>query len=468
MRTPSLVLVLIGLVGLVGAPARAQQASASAEQRPNVLFFVLDDLNDWVGCLGGHPQARTPNIDRLAARGVLFTNAHAPAPACNPSRVAIFTGVAPHRSGLYDQSPNFRDLWPDRLTLPQRLRAVGYHPQGAGKVFHKPYADPPSWDDFFPSLELQMAPDSVQRKLEGIVGNHAAAVVDAPNSSLGDGKVADWIAAALRRPPEQPFFIACGIHRPHDPWIAPAEHYAKFPLDSIQLPPTRSDDLDDVPAAARQMGYTPRASPEAAQRAVQAYLACVSFADEIVGQVLDALDASPHAANTIVVLWSDHGFHLGEKQNWSKLTLWEEATRVPLIVVAPGIAGGQRCARPVSLQDLHPTILELCGLPPVEGLDGQSLVPLLRDPSAPRDRPALTTWGFQNHALRSERWRYIRYADGSEELYDHETDPEEWTNLAGDERTTAVKAELARWLPQENAPEVKKEKTKPTFGRPGK
>ncbi|NOT30280.1 MAG: sulfatase [Planctomycetes bacterium] len=474
MHTTPLAMILSLLSGSpeAGQDGATPAVSASpASERPNVLFFILDDLNDWVGCLGGHPQALTPNIDRLAARGVLFTNAHAPAPACNPSRVAVFTGIAPHRSGLYDQSPNFRDVWPDAITLPQHLRSLGYNPLGAGKVFHKPYPDPVSWDAFFPSKDLQMAPDSVQRRLVGTVGNHSAAAVEAEASSLGDGKVAEWVSATLRRPPEQPFFLACGFHRPHDPWIAPASHYAKFPLAEIQLPPSRSDDLADVPKAALAMCYTPRADPEQSRRAVQAYLACISFADALVGQVLDALDSSACAQNTIVVLWSDNGFHMGEKQNWSKLTLWEESTRVPLIVVAPGVKAGQRCVRPVSLQDLYPTVMELCGLPPVAGIDGHSLVPLLEDSSAVWERPALTTWGFQNHAVRSERWRYIRYADGSEELYDHEQDPNEWTNLAGDPRHAPVKLELSRWFPTENAADVKAAKAKragTTRERPGR
>ena len=448
---------------------RAQAEPASAAQtKPNVLFIVLDDLNDWVGCLGGHPQALTPNIDRLAERGVLFTNAQVPAPMCNPSRVAIFTGMAPHRSGLYDQKTRFRDFFPDAVTLPQRLRSHGYGALGGGKVFHLPFPDPVSWDAFYPSKELQVSPDTVPTRPRLILGRLDGAAVEADGASLGDGRVAGWAAETLKQLPQgKPFFLACGIHRPHVPWIAPASHYAKFPLESIQLPARLAGDLEDVPAAALELGTTPKSDDDEARRAVQAYLACVSYADELVGRVIDALDASPHARNTIVVLWSDNGFHLGEKQNWSKWTLWEESTRVPLIVVAPGGKSGGRSARPVSLQDLYSTILELCGLPLPDGIDGRSLVPLLKDPGAPWDRPALTTSGYGNHALRSERWRYIRYADGTEELYDHEADPNEWKNVAADPRFESVKADLARWLPEEEVPSVERPKVRRGTGGGG-
>lgn len=441
--------MLLLAFGAAGA-AGAQEQTAAA--RPNVLFVVIDDLNDWVGCLGGNPQARTPNLDALAARGTLFTNAHAPAPACNPCRAAVLTGIAPHHSGLYDQQPGFRQVLPDVLTLPQRLHAAGYEALGSGKVFHHAFPDPDSWQVYFPSKTVAIPPDTVRRKLEPILGNHFGAAVDTPASGLGDGKVADWIAATLTDPPAQPFFLACGFYRPHVPWIAPSECYARFPLAGIRLETPPPDDLDDVPEAGREMARGKPSTPAEERRAVQAYLACTSFVDDQLGRVLAALDASPCARNTIIVLWSDNGIHLGEKQAWSKQTLWEESTRVPLIVVTPGGPRGRRCARPVSLQDLYPTILELCGLERPAGIDGESLVPLLADPEAARERPALSTSGFRNHALRSERWRYIRYADGSEELYDHQADPGEWKNLAGDPALAAVKADLARWLPHDDAP----------------
>lgn len=454
------------------AQASAPQAPASgAPAHPNVLYLIFDDLNDWVGCLGGHPQANTPNIDRLAQRGVLFTNAHVPAPMCNPSRLAVLTGMAPHHSGLYEQDLKLREVFPDALTMPQRLRTHGYSAFGGGKVFHKPFPDPVSWDSFFPSKDLQVASDLVPTQGKLILGTLAGAPVEADGSQLGDGRVAAWAAEMLERPPQQPFFLACGIHRPHVPWFAPASSYAKFPLESVQLPAIEADKQEDAQPSRRVVSARPRTDPENARRAVQAYLACVSYADDLVGQVIAALDASPVAQNTIVVLWSDNGFHLGEKGCWSKYTLWEESTRVPLIVVAPGVKAGGRCARPVSLQDLYPTIFELCGLPLPEGIDGQSLVPLLKDPAAPWDRPALTTSGYGNHALRSERWRYIRYDDGREELYDHEADPNEWKNLAADPQWAQVKADLARWLPNDEVPSAddsKRARARSPAKRPGK
>jgi len=447
----------LALLALVSGAARAQDAAPPP--RPNVLFLVVDDLNDWVGCLGGNPQTRTPNIDRLASRGMLFTNAHAAAPSCNPSRVAVLTGVAPYRSGLYDNTPGLREVFPDAVTLPQRLHAAGYHALGSGKVFHHAYPDPASWDEFFPSKDVQMPSDTTRGKLVKLYGSLFGVAVDAPATELCDGKVAEWVSAQLARPPQEPFFLACGFYRPHTPWVATADAYARFPLEQVELPAARPDDLDDVPAAARTLegrAAAKAATPDEARRAVQAYLACIAFVDDQVGRVLDALDRSPAAKNTIVVLWGDNGFHLGQKERWGKETLWEESTHVPLIVLAPGVAPGSRCARPVSLQDLHPTLLELCGLPPVAGVDGTSLTPLLADPEVPWERPALTTSGFGNHSVRSERWRYTRYADGGEELYDLEADPHEWTNRAADPACAATKAELARWIPTENAADVRK------------
>jgi arylsulfatase A-like enzyme len=421
------------VLALGAGPQAAESPAPRAATPPDVLLILIDDLNDWVGCLGGNPQAQTPHIDRLAARGMLFTNAHTPAPSCNPARVALFTGLAPHTSGVYDNDTAFRIGMPDALTLPQRLGASGYAAFGAGKVFHHVFADPSSWDDFFPAKELQIPPDSVRGKQAPIVRKHGGGPVAAEPEQLGDGKVAAWIAAALAAPARRPFFAAAGFYRPHTPWIAPEVNYARFPLEKIELPPN--------------------VRPErGAREGVRAYLACTSFADDMVGRVLDALDASPRARETIVILCSDNGFHLGEKGLWAKSTLWEESTRVPLIVVAPGVAPGTRCARPVSLIDLLPTVLELCGAPPVAGLDGQSLVPLLRDPERTSGRPALTTLGPGEHTLRSERWRYVRHADGSDELYDHASDPDEERDVSDAPENAAVKAELARWLPASDAP----------------
>jgi arylsulfatase A-like enzyme len=272
--------------------------------------------------------------------------------------------------------------------------------------------------------------------------------------------VASWGMEFLKGDHGGPFFLACGFFRPHLPWYVPPKYFEMYPADEVTLPNVNENDLDDVPKIGRQM-----ARPEGDhkkvietdnwRRAVQGYLACISFVDTQIGKVLDALYSSPYAEDTIVVLWGDHGWHLGEKLHWRKFALWEEATHNVFMVVAPGLTrAGGRCSRPVSLLDIYPTLIELCGLPPKEGLEGQSLVPLLRDPAAEWERPVLTTHGRENHSIRSERWRYIRYRDGTEELYDHDNDELEWTNLAGRAEHADVKQELARWLPESNAPDA--------------
>jgi arylsulfatase A-like enzyme len=297
--------------------------------------------------------------------------------------------------------------------------------------------------------------------------------LDVEDSRMGDTQVVDWIISQLQAKHDKPLFLACGIFRPHLPWYVPRKYFDQFPVGEIQLPAHRDDDLDDLPPAGIKMANPTRdhaavVKNDQWQAAVQGYLASISYTDGLVGRLIDALDGSAHANNTVVVMWTDHGWHLGEKQHWRKFALWDEATRTPLIFVAPkgtpglppGTPTGKRVKKPVSLLDIYPTLAELCGLPERDGLSGQSLVPLLRDPVAEWDRPAITTHGRLNHAIRTERWRYIRYADGSEELYDHDSDPMEYTNLAGQPRLASVKRKLAAWLPTENAPNAPYDKNK--------
>jgi arylsulfatase A-like enzyme len=279
--------------------------------------------------------------------------------------------------------------------------------------------------------------------------------------TMGDGQMIDWACRFLGEKRDRPFFLAAGTFRPHLPWYAPTEYFDLYPEAEVRLPPIREDDLDDVPPAGQRLATARKNDFQLIRhsgkwhQAVAAYLASISFADAMVGRLLDALDAAGQSERTIIVLWSDHGWHLGEKGHWHKMTLWEEATRVPLVIVAPGVTStATRCDRPVSLVDLYPTLVELCGLEPRPGLDGLSLVPLLKNPQARRDRPAVITYRRGNHAVRSQRWRYIRYADGSEELYDHQEDPNEWTNLADRPELGGVKELLARWLPEAEAPEA--------------
>lgn len=424
--------------------------TAQGGDRPNVLFIAVDDLRDWVGHLGGHSNAKTPHIDNLADRGVSFTRAYCSAPLCNPSRISLLTGVAPFRSGVYGNGERMRDKLPDAVTLMQHFRASGYSVRGGGKIFHGPNKyDADSWDYYF----------------AGSGGNNRAAVKRDPNlpksawtpwgpldcddGDMFDGRTANWIISELEKPQEKPFFLAYGLTKPHLPWNVPQKYFDLHPLDGIELPPVKEGDLDDVPAFGKKLArevYDPSGEKNFAVKpngdhanviannqwrvAVQAYLATISFADAQIGRVLEALDRSEHSDNTIIVLWGDHGWHLGEKNHWRKHALWDVSTRTPLIFAAPtGIAKDQLCQRPVSLIDIYPTLIELCGLPEKEGLDGQSLKPLLENPDRKWDRPVVITYGESNHALQTERWRYIQYHDGGRELYDHDSDPNEWTNL---------------------------------------
>ena len=447
--------------------------SAQDTARRDVLFIAVDDLNDWVGVLGGHPQARTPNIDALAARGMTFLNAHSPSALCNPSRTALLTGLRPSTSGVYGNNEDWRtmDRFSGVATLPRHFRDRGYRTFGAGKIFHAHtfgpagffgLNDPAAWDAFYPSVGRQL-PDEVGPPLRPsnrnpLFNGFDWSPVVTEDSAMGDGQVVSWIEQQLVAETGNPRFVAAGIYRPHLPWYVPQPYFDMHPLESIELPATIADDLDDVPAVGRAGSFQSTElhewvleDPPRWKEAVQGYLASISFADAMVGRLMQALERSGRADRTIVVLWGDHGFHLGEKARWRKMTLWEESTHVPLIVVAPGVTTpGSMSSTPVSLMDIYPTLTALSGLTTPSHVEGASLVPLLEDPAARRDAPAVTTYGYRNHAARSERYRYIQYADGSEELYDHQVDPHEWTNLAADPSFAAVKTDLARWLPTVN------------------
>jgi arylsulfatase A-like enzyme len=460
----------------------AEPAAKPDAPKPNVLFMAVDDLNDWIGCLGGHPDTKTPNLDRLAKRGVLFTNAHCPAPLCNASRAALMTGIRPSTSGVYYNRQPWRPVMKDAVTLPQHFMAHGYGVTGGGKIYHGSFPDPPSWHAYFPDQQRNKPPDPVppNRPLNGIpqTAHFDWGPIDARDEDMGDSKVAQWACRQLARKHDRPFFLGVGMFRPHLPWYVPRKYFDMFPPEKVALPKVKKTDLDDVPEIGRRMAR-PQGDHARVTRtnnwhkAVSGYLASIAFADACLGRVLDALDAGPYAKNTVVVLWGDHGWHLGEKLHWRKFALWEEATHCPLMIAAPGVtAAGGVCPRPVNLLDIYPTLVDLCGLRANEALEGVSLLPLLKDPKAKWDRPALTTYGRNNHSVRSERWRYIRYRDGSEELYDHGSDEMEWTNVAAEPKCADVKKDLARWLPKVNAkdapaPPRKRARRQPRKARAG-
>ncbi len=430
-------------------------------KHPNVLFISIDDLNDWIGCMGGHPDAKTPNLDKLAQRAVLFTNAHCTAAVCNPSRASLMTGILPSTSGVYSNQQRWREHLPDAVTLPQYFMAHGYLAVGRGKIYHhvQPDTHPLAWHEYIekgPDLEPQR---DHPRFMEDVGGMEWGPAVGT-EQDMDDYKIATWAIEKLQQKHDRPFFLACGFWKPHLPWHLPEKYFDMFPPETVTLPTINENDLDDVPPLGVQI-----ANPEVRHKAVMeanaqsdavaAYLAATSFADAQLGRIIDALDKSPYADNTVIILWGDHGWHLGEKLHWHKYTNWEEATQAPLMIVAPGITRpGQRCHRPVSFINIYPTLLDICALPAKKGLEGVSLVPLLKNPNASWQRPALTSRGSNNHSLRSERWRYIRYRDGTEELYDHDNDELEWNNLLWpakpDPEHRRVADELAKWLPKFN------------------
>lgn len=445
------------------------------ENKPNVLFIAVDDLNDWIGVLEGHPQARTPNMDRLSRRGLLFTKAYCSAPACNASRSSLLMGMRPSTTGIYVNSHDWRQapLLKNAVTLPRQFKDNGYLTMGAGKMFHahtffdkknlKGYPDPGAWDDYFPSKTQQM-PEEVVPEIWPVNSNKRFyrghfdwAPLQISNPDMADAKVVNWASKQLTKTHKKPIFLSVGIYRPHVPWYVPQHYFDRFPLDEIQLPAHLSNDLDDLPSAGQAMAkrhwHKWIIENEQWKKAVQGYLASLAFADDMVGSLLKALDSGPLSNNTIVVLWGDHGYQLGEKENWEKFALWEDATHVPLIIVDPRrTKAGSRCDSPVSLLDLYPTLVELCGLkPPPQKLEGSSLVKSLIKPKEKTGRVVITTQGRGNHAVRSSRYRYIRYADGGEELYDHKTDLHEWNNLAKDPNLAEVKLKLMDYLPKFNA-----------------
>lgn len=444
-------LLVIFLMGSYSELSAADQA-----ERPNILLIAVDDLNDWIGVLGGHPQATTPNIDRLAGRGVLFANAHCQSPVCNPSRGSLMSSTYPETSGIYFLNPPFATspIGADRTMMPVRFHEEGYDVSAAGKLYHNAenkqyftnYAG--SFGGFGPLPKKKLT------SFEG-VKLWDWGVFPGSDEQTPDYQIAKWGAQQLQKDFDAPFFMGVGFYRPHVPQYAPQKWFDMYPADSVQLPPIASDDLNDLSPYAINLTRLKHIAPtqdwvnqnKQWKPLVQSYLACVSFVDNQVGKVIDALEESSYADSTYVVLFSDHGFPLGEKQRWAKRSLWEDSTHVPLIIVGPGIPNGKVCRKPVELVDIYPTVLELAGLEADARLEGHSLLTLLKNPDADWPHMARTSFGPGNCSIRSERYRYIRYNDGSEEFYDHNNDPHEWKNLIGRSEVTTVIEQHRRHLP---------------------
>ncbi|MEZ4697360.1 MAG: sulfatase [Rhodothermales bacterium] len=447
--------------------ASCRPTAAPNTPPPNILFIAVDDLNDWVGALNGHPNTLTPNIDRLAASGTLFLNAYTQAPLCGPSRASLMSGLRPSTTGLYGQTDdsdlrNAHPLLQTATFLPEFFGKRGYKTMGIGKLFHQ--HAPEGVFEVSGGREPGFGPKPPERRYW-----------DRPETStdwgpfpesdpeMPDYRSADWAVERLRETHDRPFFLGVGFLRPHVPWHVPKQWFDKHPLEKTEVPPYLKGDMDDIPEIghrvaevwnmpttewAIEQGYWPAI--------VQAYLASVTFVDAQVGRVLDALEQSGYADNTIIVLFSDHGYHIGEKNRFAKHSLWERATHVPLVFSGKDIRQGQRVASAVELIDIYPTLAALAGFEPEESNEGRSLAPLLSDPNANWPYAAVTTYGRNNHAVVKDNLRYIRYEDGSEEFYDHRTDPNEWHNLAAaatpvpDQR--AAMDSMATFLPTINAP----------------
>jgi len=436
----------------LAALAASVEAQPGPSRRPNVLFIAADDLNNDLGTYG-HPQVLSPNVDRLAARGIRFDRAYTQFPLCSPSRSSLLTGLRPRSTRVYDLQYHFRYGLPDVVTLPQLFKQNGYFVARVGKIYHygnpgeigtNGLDDPASWQQVVNPRGRDKDEEAKLVQLtpgRGLGASLTYLAADGTDEEQTDGKVATETIKLLEQNKDRPFFIATGFYRPHCPYIAPKKYFDIYPLESIRVP--------EVPA-----GYAQRApelalastrpwpsfgiTEQQAREAKRAYYATITFMDVQLGRILDALDRLGLRDNTIVVFWSDHGYFVGEHGLWFKQSLYEGSARVPLVFAGPGITKGQASPRLVELLDLYPTLAEMASLPPPKDLEGKSLLPLLRTPSAAWDRPAYTEvrrqGGRPGYSVRTERHRYVEWNDGKDgvELYDEQADPQELNNLAAE------------------------------------
>ena len=457
--------LLVAVVATAGQPAASAQGTAA---RPNVLLIMSDDLNNDLGTFG-HPMVKTPNLDRLAKRGVRFERAYNQYPLCSPSRVSLLTGLRPDTTRIYELQTDFRTILPDVVTLPQMFKRNGYHVARVGKIYHygnpgqigtSGLDDPASWD-------LVVNPRGVDKDEETKLTNYtpkrglgsalAYYASPAPDEEHTDGKVAAETIALLEKNKDRPFFIGVGFYRPHCPFIAPRKYFDMYPLDRIAAPLYSKEALARLPKPALFTDPPNWDVPLEGQREViRSYYASISFMDANVGRVLDALDRLGLSKNTIVVFMSDHGYLLGENGQWMKQSLLERSARAPLVIAGPGVTATNRDSeRIVEYLDLYPTLADLARVAPPPGLHGTSLAPLLKNPNARWERPALTQVrrgappnAFMGYSIRTERWRYTEWDGGKRgiELYDEKKDPDELENLALDPKFKKVATEMQSLL----------------------
>jgi arylsulfatase A-like enzyme len=476
---------LIGFYGLVAPAVYAQSPVTRSIEKPNVILFSMDDLNDWVGPLGCN-QVKTPNLDRLARSGVTYLNAHAPGVYCAPSRTAIWTGLQASTTGCYENEVYHYDF-PELVPMQMAFKQGGYSTFGAGKLFHHRagYVDLRGWDEFYSrSQEMRdmgwemngyhmtdvPLPDpypyspyytQTGRKISSAGHLEWGPIANEQEDEMVDAMRTDWMCDVLKRKHDNPFFMALGMYSPHYPNYAPQKYFDLYDRDLIELPPYKEDDLDDLSPAIKKFYFNrSRQQKEveelgALKDAIHAYLACISFTDAMLGRIMDAVEASPYKDNTIIVVWSDQGFHHGEKGHWGKHTLWQRTTHVPFIWAGKGIPENEKVAATVSLIDMYPTLKELCHLPHDQKLDGVSLAASLKNPSATEDRNVFIPHNErESYAVVNMDWRYIHYKDGAEELYRAKVDPNEWNNLADQIEYRPVMQAMQKTAPAKFADEA--------------
>ena len=454
---------------LVIATIMATTGTARAEEkpRPDIVFIIVDDLNDWVGCLGGHPDAKSPNIDALAASGMLFSQAYCNSPQCRPSRTSLLTGVYPFKTGTYFNARDRNETKTTTPTIQQFFMDKGYRVASGGKVFH---GNPGKIGDSLFGRPRDPRPPKGEDNFNALKAPNDGYALDVADEEMGDYKVSMWATQQWKTVTDKPLFMSVGFYRPHRPLQVPKPWFDQFPLESIRRPaePDGVDDWADMPEFARRLARTHAHKPlhkglsdheyivanDEWDATIRAYQASIAFVDRQIGRFVQQLKENPRGRETFVMLVSDHGWHLGEKKHWCKGAIWEQTTHIPFIVRGPGIRNGSTCTQPVSLIDVYPSLIDLAGFETPKWLDGTSIMPQLAEPALPRG-PAISSYGGGNTSIRTERWRYIRYEDGSEELYDHHSDPNEWTNLADKPMHEETKKMLARMIPTVQHPGLK-------------
>ncbi len=448
-------------IGALGFWLLCLSLQAEPSRAKNVLLLAADDLNTW---LLDEPHRYSgkviaPNLRKLAASGVNFTNAYTSSPVCSPSRTAFFSGVAPWVSGHYHNALQVQQSEPlnQAISLASFFKNAGYSTAGYGKITHG-WDQKDGWDDKI-GHKRDPAPPGAPLTDVGR-GEQDWGPIHLTEAEMNGTQMVDHAIAKLQEQHDRPFFIACGLFNPHMPWYVPQSYFDQFPLEAIALPPLQDGDLDDVPPLGQKITEGKSKFVAAVlehdlhREAVQAYLATTAYVDTQLGRVLEALDASPHRDDTIVVFLTDHGFHLGEKNHWQKATLWEEATHCLMMWRVPGMTeASTTCQRYVSLQDIYPTLAELCGIEAPGYLDGKSLIPLLKQPDSQWTSTAITALCDKVNpeqpylSIRHKKGRYTRYADGQEEFYDNQTDPNEWTNQIDNPDYAAIIEKLKKALP---------------------